>query len=283
MIPGPPTMSGKCFFTNHRSFSSSRGAEAKLFTAFTLRVNGASATVMGEANGSATHATGPSTRVTCDTGGDREVRSGPLRVDALGGPHSAGGRHQVILQAAAANPFAPAGISPSIDYSLDLIYDASTKTLTYNGSIGKFPAYEAYASLNGGDVKRLFRQSPTGATAWALYDFGTGIGDRTVSGEVKFVTVSRLVGSWAGTFDGDRVGLTFATGAGGYSGEIHGDGERFPLQDVQLGDRDGSFSFQLEPGVTASCTVQMTANGQQLRLTITSGGETQSVTMQRGG
>jgi hypothetical protein len=79
------------------------------------------------------------------------------------------------VDVAAVNPFAPAGAGPSVDYSLDTIYDTSTKKLTVTFSRGKFPSFEGYAQLNNGPIATLFREDPTTSSAWGLYDFGLGL------------------------------------------------------------------------------------------------------------
>ena len=193
MIPGPTPLD-KCFFTDHREFSSDRSASAKVTTEFFLVINGASASTEIAVPAPHYHTAGTSTKVDCSNGSVIEERPGRFSnlhsigstapEDAMGRPAVAGTLAQVIFGVATVNPFAPPGISPAIDYSLDFKYDRATKQLTFSATLGKFPAYEAYAQLGNGPVITVFRASPAAQTPWGLYDFGTGLGTRQLGGQV---------------------------------------------------------------------------------------------------
>lgn len=90
----------------------------------------------------------------------------------------------MIFGVTTSNPFAPPAVSPAIDYSLDYTYDKSTKKLSFAANFGMFPAYEAYAQLGNGPVITVFRALPQTNTAWGLYDFGTGLNTRRITGQV---------------------------------------------------------------------------------------------------
>jgi len=68
-----------------------------------------------------------------------------------------------------------------IDYSVDLTYDRARKALSYKITTDRFPAYEAYAQLDDGPVRKILSQDPSGASVWSLLDLGTGVGQRTFS------------------------------------------------------------------------------------------------------
>lgn len=184
MIPSP-TSGSEWFMTNHRGFSSNPKAEAKVTTEFLLVVRENSASIE-KAEGRPLHQPGKAQKVNGDTGElIGKALPATMHVKAIGGPHVAGSKNQVIVQVSASNPFAPAGVSPSIDYSMDLTYDSAKREITFRASVGKFPAYEAYASRNGGPPHKLFAVMPSGESVWSLYEFGTGIGDRALTGTVK--------------------------------------------------------------------------------------------------
>jgi hypothetical protein len=189
MIPGP-AMDSACYATDHRQFSSDPKAHARCTTEFVVIFDGTTASIE-KADGRDIHRCDPSEKIDCMTGNTvaTKIATPAVRLTGepfrIGGPHISNGMVQVIFQASAVNPFAPAGVSPSIDYSLDLTYNITTKKVIYKGTIGRFPAYEAYVSVNGQEPRKLFAEAPTGASAWALYEFGTGIGDRPVNGEIQ--------------------------------------------------------------------------------------------------
>jgi hypothetical protein len=194
MIPGP-TAVDQCFFTDHRDFSSDRSASARVTTEFFLVINGSSASTEVAVPAPHIHTAGISTKVNCSTGSIIGQRPGVFSrlhsigstapEDSIGKPAVAGTQVQVIFGVAITNPFAPPVISPAIDYSVDYTYDTSSKDLTFAATLGEFPAYEAYAQLGNGPVITVFRAPPVTNTPWGLYDFGTGLNTRRLTGQVK--------------------------------------------------------------------------------------------------
>jgi len=192
MIPGP-TPVDQCFFTDHREFSSDRYASARVTTEFFLVTNGNSATTEVAVPAPHIHTAGISTKVNCSTGSVIDQKLGVFSrlhsigssapEDSIGKPAVAGTQVQVIFSVATVNPFAPPGVSPAIDYSIDYTYDTSSKKLTFAANLGDFPAYEAYAQLGNGPVITVFRASPVANTPWGLYDFGTGLNTRRLTGQ----------------------------------------------------------------------------------------------------
>ncbi len=65
-----------------------------------------------------------------------------------------------------------------------MTYDTNSKKLTFAANLGDFPAYEAYAQLGDGPVVTVFRAPPITNTPWGLYDFGTGLNTRRLTGQV---------------------------------------------------------------------------------------------------
>jgi hypothetical protein len=193
MIPGP-TPVDDCFFTDHRDFSSDRSASARVTTEFFLVINGNSATTEVAVPSAHIHTAGISTKVNCSTGAVIGQKPGLFSKvlsigntppeDSIGKPAVAGAQVQVIFSVATTNPFAPPLISPAIDYSIDYTYDTNSKMLTFAANLGDFPAYEAYAQLGDGPVVTIFRAPPITNTPWGLYDFGTGLNTRRLTGEV---------------------------------------------------------------------------------------------------
>jgi hypothetical protein len=193
MIPGPTPLD-QCFFTDHRDFSSDRSASARVTTEFFLVINGNAASTEVAVPERHIHTAGISTKVNCSTGSVIGQKPGLFSrlhsigstapEDAIGRPAVAGTQVQVIFGVATTNPFAPPGISPAIDYSIDYTYDTSSKKLTFAANMGDFPAYEAYAQLGNGPAVTVFRAAPVANTPWGLYDFGTGLNTRRLTGQV---------------------------------------------------------------------------------------------------
>jgi hypothetical protein len=193
MIQGPTALD-QCFFTDHREFSSDRSASARVTTEFFLVINGNTASIEAAVPAPHIHTAGISTKVNCSTGSVIGQKPGLFSKlhsigstapeDSIGKPAVAGTQVQVIFGVATANPFAPPGISPAIDYSVDYTYDTNSKKLTFAANVGAFPAYEAYAQLGNGPVVTVFRAPPAANTAWGLYDFGTGLNTRRLTGDV---------------------------------------------------------------------------------------------------
>lgn len=208
MIPGPtaadnPTDGDEWFATNHRGFSMDPAATSKLETNFILVMDGNSAKV--EKIGSKPiHFSGKSEKLNPINGQTIETKDGSLKTATIGNPAVAGDQVQVIFQSAAVNPFAPPIISPSIDYTLDLIFDRSKRKMTMNGTIGEFPAFEVYASLNGMPMQKVFNENPTGKTAWALYDFDLKALSRNVDATVGF---TEFAGTWESSDQKNRFRL----------------------------------------------------------------------------
>lgn len=169
-----PKYPSTCFETDHRGFSDDPDAEAKVTTDFTLRFDGAKAEV-SPGNGAA-HQPGRSRLVACDTGKLQKEATGQFARGgrALGAPHVADGSVQIIGGVSIRNPFTPPVISPFIDYSFDLVYAKDNGTLTFSITVGAFPAFEAYVSLNGLPARKVLTV-PVGRSPIDLYDLGLGV------------------------------------------------------------------------------------------------------------
>jgi hypothetical protein len=174
-----PISADTCFGTDDRTFSSTLNASARVSTALRMAVDGG--INVKPLVGNSISFTGQSVAYSCSTGAELASKPGKLERASLGGPHIAGDKLQLILQASGSMPFFAGALD--IDYSIDLTYDRSTKQLAYKITTDRFPSYEAYAQLDDGSVKRLIAQDPSGDTVWSLFDLGTGIGQRTVSGQ----------------------------------------------------------------------------------------------------
>lgn len=186
MIPGP--FDGKCFDTDHRGFSIDPVASSRMASDAVL-VSGPNPTIK-PASGNEIHRAGVTIERECASG--KESRRGTASTNACvnGQPAYAADLHQtqIVLTCQGRNPLVPA-IGPRIDYGGTFTYDSQKKTISFKGNVGLFPAFEAYASLNGGPLIELFRYGPEGKDAKWLWDAGLGLNSHPL--EVQPVTLRK--------------------------------------------------------------------------------------------
>lgn len=171
-----------CFSTDNRGFSDKQDLSARVTTAFRVTVDGIHKE-LHPLSGDSVHFSGQSTAYKCSTGAVLATKPGKV-TGSVGGPHVAGGKTQVNFQAAGSLPFI--ALAFAIDYSGDVAFDKATKKMSFRFTCDRFPAYEGYAQLDDGPIKKIFSLSPSGDSVWTLLDLGTGIGQRSVSGEASF-------------------------------------------------------------------------------------------------
>ena len=176
MIPDPIQL-GVCFATDDRAFSSDPAASARMTSMITLVYTG------DKISKYEVHRTDETREYSCADGVEKQPpKSASTSRMHWGTPAQADGSLQVTLEGNANNPLV-AG-SPSIYYAGDFIFTPHSKILRYRLTLGRFPAFEAYAQLDGGRIVTLFTEEPAeGSDVWSLISVG-GVGTRNVSGEV---------------------------------------------------------------------------------------------------
>jgi hypothetical protein len=182
MIPGPGASArgGECYETDHRSFSPDPDASARVTTDFVLLAASPPGTRL--LRGGIAHRAGATVQRDCATGKELARKNAHVENCSIGKPAAADGQVQVVVGCRAGNPFFL--VAPQIEYNGSFTYNKATKTLSFTGTVGDFPAFEAYASLNGKPLVKLFAIAPKpGATVWNLWDLGLGFSSRAV--EVK--------------------------------------------------------------------------------------------------
>jgi hypothetical protein len=161
-------------------FSDAINAPARITTEFILNIQGSNVSVE-KANGGDFFRAMPTHRVNCATGADTQLPK-TASTDGMhkGTPAFADGIVQIVTDALASNPLAfplpgnlPSSPAPHIAYSGTFTYNTANGTPRFQGSMGLFPAYEAYAQLVDGPVIALFKLPPDpGTDAKDLFDFG---------------------------------------------------------------------------------------------------------------
>jgi hypothetical protein len=197
MLKGP-LPNGICFETDDRGFNTDRSAKAKITTNFSLITDGTMVRIDPQ-DSTHVHEAGVSTKLDCNTGATIDERLGLFGVRAIGTPAIADRKSQIIGQASIRNPFTGA-FSPYIDYSFNYIFDSSGGMLNYSLTIGAFPAFEAYVSINGSPPNAIVRRPATGSSPFSLYDMGLGFNTEQLVGAIKLrdPSLPNLNGRWSG-------------------------------------------------------------------------------------
>jgi hypothetical protein len=177
-------MGSACAMSDNRGFSNDPNAFARLTTEFILNIENGSVNLL-PAGPRPTVSTGVSYRVNCATGENLEApRTASTDNMSIGNPAFADGVAQVAIDCRASYPFIP--LAPDVNFSGHFTYDLTSRNLRFQGSAGMFPSFEAYAQLNGGQIKALFQFAPgKGTTIISLIELGTGLQQRKIDVTVK--------------------------------------------------------------------------------------------------
>jgi Protein of unknown function (DUF3238) len=162
------------FLTDQRWFSPDPGASSRMHSAIEIDVD--SLAIVGQAMG--IHRTDFTTELLvlrdpvtleprraiteCHQRADRDrMRFSGLRAVA-------GSPIEIHLWGESNNPCLPS--SPDIDYRGTITIDAAAETVSFDGFVDEFPAFEMYASVDGGPAKSIFVRSPElGKNPWNLW------------------------------------------------------------------------------------------------------------------
>lgn len=152
LLPGPSSWFNDCFHTDDREFSNDITASARLHSEFELDLRSGALTEV--------HYCGESVEYDCEDG-DEECRG---TADTGGMYWSNLRQHNgsilVDVNGAAGNPCFTG--APEIDYEGTVTIDVAGHTVSFDGRVNGFPAYEAYATINGGAGETLFQYGPRG-------------------------------------------------------------------------------------------------------------------------
>jgi hypothetical protein len=177
MIPGPQFAGlgdSSCYNTNDRTFDSSLEADSKIIAEIEFDVQ-----APGVGNVSKTiPPLGKTIRYDCNDGTVLKTGQASNENVSLGDPSYDAGVVSFAVDGDAANPLiaAPRGWTPSIKFHATVTVDTNSKSVQFVGTIARFPAYEAYLSVDDGPPVTIFQISPDhDATAWSLI-FNNSIG-----------------------------------------------------------------------------------------------------------
>lgn len=164
---------GGCFATDQRPFSTDQHASSRMHSETTVRIDS------GDYDWTQAHHIDPTHKVDCDDGELKDERLADINdmnFDLVSGSSS-----KVVLSyvGSAGNPFD--ALAPHIDLKGTLTVDRVGKTVMFDGAVDDFPAFEAYAVLNGFGPYKVATLGPDeGATAADLL----GGANRAFSGKL---------------------------------------------------------------------------------------------------
>jgi len=161
MIRDPSPVSISCYLTDQRGFSDEPSASARLGTHIVVKI-GAQATITASDNPPS-----ESVELSCETGMERCRKQVDTSRSNSGPVVKNGDMVRVHVHGQANN--ACFRLSPNIHYDGDFIIDLSGRSIRFEGIIGEFPAFEAYARASGGPIRRIFREPPVArSTVWSV-------------------------------------------------------------------------------------------------------------------
>ena len=155
---GQPTK--HCFAIDNRTFSDKPDVSARVTGDFLLA---ASATPQVETPPGQRFRSGVTRKYDCRTGAELAAKNADVSACVLGNPAYGDGTVQLVMDCRASDPLVPlipAKWVPDVHFSGTFTYSLTNKTLAFKGDVAAFPSFEAYASLNGGAFKPLFKVSP---------------------------------------------------------------------------------------------------------------------------
>lgn len=190
MIPHP-ILGKDCFLTDQRTFSNDIGASSRMHSEFTITF-GRQLPVMTQ-----WHHCDITIEVDCEDGDEEGRRFGDTSRMNFTLAGSGPDRAVVGMRCSANDPLArESRWFGEIDYFGTLLVDRAARTLSIQGCVSQFPAFEAYATINNGAGRTIFQlEPPPGNTVMDL----VGEADRPVwyllkdeDGDDVFETVSVL-------------------------------------------------------------------------------------------
>jgi len=180
VIVSPPP--GYCFLTDQRDFNSDPGASYRMRSTWDLDVPGGAWT--GE------HTTGTTIEANCDTGAELGRGHAPttkMKFSEFSQGTAAGGPvFRVKMRCAASDPlYKLAAIGGELDYwgfiTVEVTSSRKSAVVRFSGRVDGFPAFEMYASCNGGPSQPIFTEA-SGKDAKLI----AGSAEKPITGETTF-------------------------------------------------------------------------------------------------
>ncbi len=171
LIRGLPVV-GDCFYTDNRGFSADISSSARMHSEVVVNVR------TGELDNEL-HFCGQTVEADCEDGShgdctDTATISGDFNNIAF-----SGNTISFSVSGVASDPCLP-GLAPDVDYIGTYTIDVENHTVSFDGLVDGFPAFESYATVNHGAGTEVFTYGPRGSA----FDLMGGASD-TVSGTAQ--------------------------------------------------------------------------------------------------
>lgn len=153
LLQGPISWFNDCFHTDTRGFSSNIGASARMHSEVVIDV-------ATGAKVSENHHCGQTIEADCEDGDHECAATADTGGMSFGEPTHHGHAITIGLAGAASNPCFTG--APDIDYSGTYTIDLHAHTVSFEGLVNGFPAYESYATVNNGAGETVFQYGPRG-------------------------------------------------------------------------------------------------------------------------
>jgi hypothetical protein len=172
LLVGPCSWFNDCFHTDNRTFSADIAASCRMHSEFELDLANHELREV--------HYCGETVEYDCEAG-EVECRATAATTGMRFGNLRWEGQHVILVDVTgfANNPCLRG--SPDIGYTGSFAVDLAGQTVTFTGRVHGFPAYEAYAVVNGGPAATVFTYGPRGGPS-AL----TGVAADPVTGTARF-------------------------------------------------------------------------------------------------
>jgi len=171
MVRGPIGGISDCFLTDQRMFDSAPDASSRIASHFVISLS-------KQKIRASDHPATFSTEVDCEDGGEechKQVDSSRSRI----GPARKEGNIIIVSIHGEANNACSTN-SPDIHYDGVFRIDLAAKTISFKGTLGEFPAFEAYASING-EALTIFTMEPAFGSSALDVPFGRDIASTPVN------------------------------------------------------------------------------------------------------
>ncbi len=167
MIPGPSLagmpLDSTCYNTNNRGFDSSSDAEAKITVIVEFDIFSPGVANFSEQEPQI----GQTLQYNCSTGEVLNSGTASNKLVSINNPVMNGNTIDFSIDAEAANPLV--NLSPSIKIHGTISIETSSRTISFNGTVGRFPSYEIYASVDQADPIAVLQISPDhDSSPWSL-------------------------------------------------------------------------------------------------------------------
>lgn len=155
---------GGCISTDRRGWSNALTTSSRLSSDVHLVLDAINPPEVRASTGKKMHVAAAVHTLDCQSGAELAMKPAQLVAENVEAPKLTDSKAQFSLLAASADPLRPWS-SSTINYEATFSYDSQTRLLEFHAVVAAFPAYEAYATLNGGPVFTVFRAGPLPANA----------------------------------------------------------------------------------------------------------------------